>query len=838
LEESTTRSKPLIVLALLMLSLAATALAQAQGGENGTGQEAPPMAEADISSNEERDLPEDIEFAIKIVGGFLAILVSLTVLYTFFWKKEKKALSDGGGHRVETAKDSPISFGDQSPAINADRIEGGVHITYPSPKEPAVAEKPLGKISNIPHPHNPNFTGRVDLLDRLHEALASGERAAFTQTSAITGLGGVGKTQLALQYAYTHLNDYQVIWWVRSEEPATLAADYASLAARLDLHEKSSQDQRVIVEAVRRWLEQNGGWLLVFDNAQSFKDLEDYLLRAGSGHVIITSRNQSWGGIARMLTVDIFTPAESVEFLRRRTGQDDEDAANALAEALWNLPFALEQAGAYIEETGITLSDYLKRFQEEQKEVLKRGKPASYPATVATTWEISFSRVQEESEAGADLLRLCAFLAPDNIPKSLLVAGAEHLPEPLSTVVTTELKFDDAVAALKRYSLMTVADDFLSVHRLVQAVARDRLSNEERKRWAEAAVRLVNGAFPQGSNDIRTWDVCSVLLPHALAAAEQAEELEVALESTGRLLNQAGLYLKGRAEFSEAKSAHERALEIGEKVYGPDHSNVATMVNNLAGVLLALGDLAGAKKSYERALEIDEKLYGPDHPNMAIRVNNLGFVLQDLGDLDGAKKSYERALEIDEKVYGPNHPNVAIILNNLGRVMHEMSELKGAKVCFERGLEIDEKVLGPDHPNVAIRVNNLGLVLKDMGDLKGAKEHIERALEINEKAYGPDHPNVARDVNNLGGVLENLGELAGAKKSYERALEIDEKVYGPDHPEVATDVNNLGMLLRDLGDLEGARKNLEKALDICQSRLGEDHPLTLKVQNNLNSLRR
>jgi len=414
---------------------------------------------------------------------------------------------------------------------------------------------------------------------------------------------------------------------------------------------------------VRRWLEQNGGWLLVFDNAQEPEDLGEYLPKTGKGHVIITSRNPNWGGTAKPLSVDVFSRDESIEFIQSRTGQ--KDGADALADALGDLPLALEQAGAYIEETGITLPDYLRRFQEEQKEVLKRGKLASYPATVATTWEISFERVRKKSKAGADLLHLCAFLAPDNIPKWLLVSGAKYPPKPLSSVVKNELKFDDAIAALKRYSLMTVADDSLSVHRLVQAVARDRLSEEERKRWAEAAIRLVNGAFPQESQDVRTWPKCSVLLPHALAAAGHSEGLEVAPEPAGRLLNQAGLYLKGRAEFDEAKSAYERALEIDEKVYGPDHPEVATMVNNLGGVLRALGDLAGAKKSYERALEIADKAYGSDHPTVAIRVNNLGGILYAMGDLEGARENLERALEIFQHFLGGDHPKTKLVRKNL-----------------------------------------------------------------------------------------------------------------------------------------------------------------------------
>jgi tetratricopeptide (TPR) repeat protein len=614
----------------MMLSMAATALAQVEGGENGTNQTGfrNTTSIESIGPEISNGAPW-YENSWIIVVGLIASLITIGSL--IFWIYTN--LISKGKNKTELE----IKVSESSSAV---------------------------RISNIPHPHNPNFTGRVDLLDRLSEALASGERAAFTQTSAITGLGGVGKTQLALEYSYRHADDYQVIWWVRSEEPATLAADYAGLALRLDLPEKGTQDQRVTVEAVRRWLEQNGGWLLVFDNAQDPEELNDYLPRTGAGHVIITSRNPNWGGTAKPLPVDVFSREESVEFLKNRTG-GQEDGADTLAEALGNLPLALEQAGAYIQETGISLSAYIKLFQERQKELLRRGKPDAYPDTVATTWDLSFQKASEEVPASADLLKLCAFLAPDDIPKSLLTDGVEHLPESLASAVKDEMKLNDAVAALKRYSLMTVADDSLSVHRLVQAVARDRLSDVDRKRWAEAAVQLVNKVFPYESYDFRTWAKCSILLPHALAAAGHSEELEVAHEATSRLLNQAGLYLRGRAEFSEAKSVHERALQIDEKVYGPDHPEVATDVNNLGGVLRALGDLAGAKKSYERALQIDEKVYGPDHPEVATDVNNLGGVLEDLGDLAGAKKSYERALKIFQHFLGEDHPKTKTVRKNL-----------------------------------------------------------------------------------------------------------------------------------------------------------------------------
>ena len=724
--------------------------------------------------------------------------------------------------------------------ISRERIKPSVEPAFPGDVRRSVTEQPrfpgaLPPIWNVPHARNPNFTGREEHLAKLKTALGSGKPAALTQ--AIHGLGGVGKTQLALEYVYRSAAEYDIVWWVRSEETVTLASDYASLAKALYLPEKEVADQEVIIQAVKHRLEQIPKWLLVFDNAREAIEVRDYIPRGETGHVLITSRNARWRGTATPLDVKVLERKESVDLLLKRTGYTDREAAGALADALGDLPLALEQAGAYMDATGRSLPDYLEMFTDRKNELWDReGPPPDYPDTVVTTWNIAFDEVKQISSTGADLLNLCAFLAPDDIPVELLNLGVQHLPESLAAVAGDPLAFDDAMDPLRRYSLVEITAGTISVHRLVQAVTRDRLDEDEKKKWAEAAVRIVNEAFPFESYDVSTWPVCSRLLPHALAAAEHAEALDVASDSTGRLLNQTGLYLKERAQFAEAKEMYERALEIDEAEYGPDHPDVAIDVNNLGLVLKALGDMEGAKKMFERALVIGEAAYGPDHPQVAIYVNNLGLVLQDLGDMEGAKKMYERALAIDEATYGPDHPDVAIDVNNLGGVLQDLGDMEGAKKMYERALAIGEATYGPDHPQVAIYVNNLGGVLQALGDLEDAKKMFERALAIDESTYGPDHPDVAIDVNNLGFVLEALGDMEGAKKMFERALAIDESTYGPDHPDVAIDVNNLGFVLEALGDMEGAKKMFKRALRIFTEYLGEDHPNTVTVQNNLDSL--
>ncbi len=640
----------------------------------------------------------------------------------------------------------------------------------------------LPPIWNVPLRRNPNFTGREGLLTSLREALASGQPAAVTQ--AIHGLGGVGKTQLAVEYCYRHAGDYQVVWWVRAEEPASLGADFAALAAELGLPEAGEAEQARIVEAVRRCLEGRGRWLLVLDNAPDHESVTGCLPRSATGHAIITSRHATWGGVAKPLAVPIWPEWEAMEFLTRRTGEGNPELAADLAEALGYLPLALEQAAAYIEEVGAcSMAAYLKLFRERHGRLLAKGHASTgYEDTVATTWAISFRALEQESKAGAALLNLCAFLAPDDIPLSLIAEHAAVLPEPLRKAASDRVALDEAVAAARRYSLAQVSEEALSMHRLVQWAARLRLTPAQQRKWAQAAVDLLNAAFHFEEDDLGTWGSSGLLAAHALAAADRAEEAKTAAETTSRVLNVLGRYLWQRAEFGQARAVLERAITLCEAAHGPDHPNVAACVNDLGRVLQVLGDLGDAKACCERALRIGEAALGPDHPTVASYVNNLGRVLLDMGDLAGARASFERALRIDEAVFGRDHPTVPICANNLGRVLHGLGDLAGAEACYGRALRIGEAVFGPEHPNVAIYVNNLGRVLQDMGDLAGAKECYERALRIHEAVYGPDHPDVATNVNNLGCVLHELGDLAGARLCYERALAILVRFLGGDHP--------------------------------------------------------
>jgi tetratricopeptide (TPR) repeat protein len=693
-------------------------------------------------------------------------------------------------------------------------------------------------IWNVPYLRNPHFTGREDFLAALQVARTDATPVVLTQV--LRGLGGIGKTQLALEYAYRYAGAYRLVWWVRAEEPATLAADYAALAESIQLPEHAASDQTETVAAVRRWLERHDAWLLILDNAPAPSAVHAYLPRSTRGHVIITSRHFGWGGTARSLTVPVLPRDEAVQLLCHGTQQADPAAAAHVAEILGDLPLALAQAAAYIEATGLTLAAYGARLTVHLAELLRRGEVGpAYPATVAMTWALAFQALQETQPAAGDLLRLCAFVAPEAILQALLRDDPSTLPAPLGAMVADDLSWDEALAALRRYALIDVEGDTLAVHRLVQAVTRDRLAPDERSRWAEVAVTRMAAAFPSGEEppwEPRNWPTCARLLPHAVAVLHHAAEMNQAPPAAAFLCNQVGLYLHGRAQFVEAKPYLERALAIREAVMGPEHPDTAMSLNDLGHLLQAQGDLAGAKPYYERALAIREAVLGPQHPATARSLNDLGDLLRAQGDLAGARPYYERALAISEAVVGPEHPDTASNLNSLGLLLQAQGDLAGAKPYYERALEISEAVLGPEHLHTSSSLNNLGLLLQAQGDLAGAKPYIERALAIREVVLGPQHPDTATSLNSLGYLLRAQGDLTGAKRYYERALAIREAVLGPQHPDTATSLNNLGTLLWDQGDLAGAKPYVERALAICEQVLGPEHLKTASSVNNLGYL--
>jgi tetratricopeptide (TPR) repeat protein len=652
-------------------------------------------------------------------------------------------------------------------------------------------------IFDVP-PRNPHFTGRTDLLQALRAHLAETRRGAVVQAGAVHGLGGVGKTQLVVEYAHRYATDYDLVWWVPAERPVTIPGRLAQLARRLGLADLESLEEQVGV--LFDALSQQDRWLLVYDNAQEPADLKELRPPGGGGHLLVTSRNPAWGAVAATVGVDVLPRAQAVGFLAARTGGSDQATLERLAGAVGDLPLALEQAAAYLEETGAAPAEYLELLGDHAKELFALGRPATTEQTIATTWRVSLERLRAEQLAAEDLLCLCAFLAPDDLPLALLTDHAGLLPDRLAAAVADRLGFRQTLGALRRYSLATLTQKTVGVHRLVQAVARHALDPNRARVWAAAAVGLVLAGFPDQADDFGAWPMTVELLPHALAATDHAEALRVDPIATAGLLHQAGRYLWGRAEYTQAKALHQRALAIRETRLGADHPDTAYSLHNLANVLYAQGDLDDARTLYERALSIRETRLGEDHPDTGHTLNNLANVLNDQGDLDGARSLLERALSIRETRLGEDHPDTAQTLTNLANVLINQRDLDGAIPLYERALLIREAKLGTYHPQTAHSLNNLANALATQGDLDSARTLQERALAIREARQGADHPWTATILNDLGVILRDQGDLDGARTLFERALSIREARLGADHPETITTRRNLTAMEEALDD--------------------------------------
>jgi tetratricopeptide (TPR) repeat protein len=516
------------------------------------------------------------------------------------------------------------------------------------------------------------------------------------------------------------------------------------------------------------------------------------------------------------------------------------------------LPLAHEQAAAYCERLGMSLSDYATKFANAPGTYLDAaGAPAQYHngLTVSRTFALAIDEAAKLHKAAEVLITYAALLAPEPIPLFLFTEGHEEFSEPLASALAGD-GLDEAVGALRAFSLLdresipderdpSITTDTIRLHRLVREVAVSQTSAEAR---ADIHCELIVAAARVYPSDVHrnaaAWPRARRLDVIALALVGESDKLPEGSEiSAATLLSKLDSYRDGAlAAFSDAQKLAERALAIRQKVLGADHPDTATSLNNIGGLLLAQSDLVGAWSYYERALAINEKALGPDHPATALGLNNLGYLLRERGNFAEARTYYERAVAINEKVFGRDHPDGALSLSNLGALLQAQGDLVGAQTYCERALAIREKEFGPDHPDTALSLNNLGALLVERGDLAGARPYYERALAIREKVLGSDHPDTAMSFNNLGTLLDSQGDLAGARPKYERAVAINEKVLGSDHPDTALSLNNLGYLLQTLGDHTGARRRYEAALSICDNKLGLAHRTTRTVAWNLAGL--
>ncbi len=708
----------------------------------------------------------------------------------------------------------------------------------------SLARTDFPPIWNIPFPRNLFFSGREDLLTQLHAELHEGRTAALTQ--AISGLGGVGKTQLAVEYAYRYYQEYQAVLWAHAESVEVLTSSYIEIAALLNLPGKDSQEQAIIIQAVKRWLQNHRNWLLILDNADELDILPAFLPPRLGGHVIITTRAAAPGRFARRLLVETFPKAQGILFLLRRAGLlalnadlaqaslQDQALAKQITQEVGGLPLALDQIGAYLETTGCSLATYWQLYQDHRVDLLKDypGIVVDHPP-VATTWSLSFARVEERNPVAADLLRLSAYLAPDVIYEEMLMQGAETLPPTLSAVVANGYLLNQAIETLRAYSLIArdAQTKALAVHRLVQTVVRDSLPRDVQMQWMLHAVALVNQAFPDV--EFASWPQCERSLPHALLCAHWVKQGQITTNASMRLLDQLGYYLTVRGHYREAEPVLEQALSLREQQLGPEHLDTAISLYHLGLLYQLAGKYTEAEPLFQRALAIREQKLGETHPDTANCLSDLALLRQIAGKYTEAEALFRRALAIYEQQFGPEHPNAAMRLNDLARLYEEWGRHAQAEALILRALSIHERRLGETHPDTANSLHNLSLLYRRQGKYAQAEPLALRALAIREQQLGPEHPDVVNSLSNLVRLYASQGKYAQAEPLALRELALREGQLGSEHPAMAFSLANLVLLSIKLQKYTEAEPLALRGLAIREQQLGPENPYTASSLNDL-----
>jgi hypothetical protein len=669
------------------------------------------------------------------------------------------------------------------------------------------------------------LAGREGLLAEL-EARLAGEDGAGPRVVALCGLGGAGKTSVALEYAHRQLDGAGVCWQLPAEDPAVLAAGFGELAAQLGAEERGDP-----VAAVHGMLTAHpAGWLLIFDNAPGRGSVARFVPPAGPGRVLVTSRDQIWPP-GQALDVPALDPQVAAGFLASRTGDTDRRAAVELAGELGGLPLALEQAAAYVQASGNSLAAYLASFRKRRPELLARGEAEGYPDTVATTWRLAFEDLRQVAPGAAGLLRLLAFCAPEAVPLRLLLqprpglAGRlDEVGPLLAPLLDDELVAGDAIAALRRYSLISPpADGSVSVHRLVQAVTADQMPAELAQAWQRAAAALIEAAIPADTALPETWLICAALLPHAqVALAEDSDGM-------ARIAN----YLGFSGSYAPARDLQQKVAEASERALGPEDPNTLTARHQLAGWAGDAGDSAGARDLFAALLPVRERVLGPEHPDTLATRHELARWTGQAGDPATARNLFAELLPVKERVLGPEHPDTLAAQHHLARWTGLAGDAAGARDLFAALLPVRERVLGPEDQETLTTRHHVARWTGEAGDAAGARDLLAALLPVRERVLGPEHPDTLTTRHQLARWTGQAGDLAGARDLLAALLPVRERVLGPEHPRTLATRHQLARFTGEAGDAASARDLLAALVPIRERVSGPKHPDTLLARRQL-----
>lgn len=768
----------------------------------------------------------------------------------------------------------------------AEAITKRIRESIPVSIQPAPEER-LPEIHNIPGRYN-YFAGRKQQIRAIAEKFNDSQGKVSKQ--AVLGLGGIGKTQLARQYMHVYSSFYETaIWEINAETSATIQLGFNQLVKKLGLDVPQELSEEELSEVIKDWMQCHDKWIILFDNLE-FEDLvlpyiPDNNMR---GHLLATTRNAdlNWGDT---LSLDSFSLVDAADFLDRRLfgcewlKTTEETLKVELINRLGGLPLALEQAAAYMKTTRTDYSSYLDLLSEVGlKEFALNetsfGKPKNYLDSVVSTWEISFRCIAKEG--AKQLLYLCSYLGAEKIPIKLFANRLEMLPDPLCIDLATIRDRNIVLSELRKYSLVGGDAKSINIHRLVQAVIRDKLSEEK---WPQYCLELLGDAYCFEYSDKVSHNEFLMYTPHvesllnivsnksffgkrelqeriihlwrvggsgnlnlgnykrAIAWYQKALLINETLHKeahldTANILNNLASAYDGQGNYKKALELYHKSLEVSRKLFPEDHPDIATSYSNIASVHDILGEFGDALKWYQKAIEISIRVLGEDDFDTAVTYNNMAGVINRLGDYQTALELYEKAMKGYKKNLGEKHPDMANIYNNIADVYDNLGEYAKALRLYEKALKIGEEILGFDHPDIAIYCNNIAYVYCRQGLFSEARIWYKRALDINMDTLGEEHPEVATSYNNLGSLYNELGDYKKAGSFYKRALEIYQKALGSQHPEVANASNNIAVSYIRQGEYDSGEWWYKKALEIREKAFGFEHPETATSYCNIGVL--
>lgn len=703
-------------------------------------------------------------------------------------------------------------------------------------------------LSNVPFRRNPYFTGYDEVIEDLHDRLFAGKDGVAIET--ISGLGGIGKTQLMLEYAFRYREDYQEVFWLRADTREILDEDLANAAKQLRVPEarKRLPNHQYLVAEARQWFQKHSGWLLLLDNVEENVQLKNILSGLPQGHVLLTTRSQAVAALASNLRLDKMQAEEGALLLLRRAHILSPSASlDTLAEAnrrealelstlLDGLPLALDQAGAYIEENESSLSEYIQLYHKHRKDLLQRRSRgeklySDYRESVATTWLISFSRVEQQHPAATKLLNLCAFLHPDAIPKDILLEGTFPIGNQMHPIVKDTLELNQACEVLLRYSLIrcNAAENLYSLHRLVQAVIQDGMDELTQRNWAEQVVYAVEKAFSASP-----LEQVEYYIPHARLCADFIKRWSLAGEAPTHLLERAASEVDKRGWYAQATPLYLRAFGASVDLRGEDDHHTIDSLREIGRMHMELGIYGMAVIAYEGARRHCESILGAEHPSVVDCLNNLALAELRGKNTASAARYCTQALAWHQRVPEPAPAERATTYYLAAEVTTVLGNAAIAEAYYQDALGMSRQISGEESAEVANILSGLGMLyLLQYGAFERAEPILKRALEVRQNVFGHDHPQTAQSLENLAALARFRGNPQVAEQLCHQALAIRQQKLGPYHPDIAQNYQALAVLANDQGRADEAEQLYREALVGYQYSGGLESPDYLLLLSNV-----